>query len=141
MTILHKLLRQLYWKRIRTTNAFILDKYAVYAVRWSGRRSFRVDSQTVCYAIDVIEIPDHLRRIIDRPVIKPDLSQSIQVLRRHGRRRPGQFDRVITEGPIGIAELRLRVVGSNPFHPLGIVDLSPEVNGVCLDSVVTVVGT
>jgi len=52
----------------------------------SALRLFRINAETVGYAIDVVEVSDHLRRIVDRPVVESDRAQPIQIFRRNGGR-------------------------------------------------------
>ena len=47
---------------------------------------------------------------------------------------------MLAQGPVDIGEVGLGVVRLDPLDPPGVVDLGPEVVGVLLYSVVTVVG-
>jgi hypothetical protein len=47
---------------------------------------------------------------------------------------------MVTQGAVGFGELGFGVVGLDPFYPVGVVDLGPEVVGVGLCSVDAAVG-
>jgi hypothetical protein len=102
---------------------------------------FQINAQPVGDAVDVVEERNDLRRVVDRAVGQPHRSQPINVGLGDGPRRAGQLDRVVAQRPIDRIEWCGGVIFLNRVYVPLILDLSPEVIRVGLDSVVTVVGT
>ena len=100
---------------------------------------FRIDSQAVGDAVDVVEVGDHLGGVADGPVGKAQGPQTVKVIRSYARGSRGQLDRMVAQGPIGIRHNRLSIISGDLIGPAGVVDLSPEVIPVGDDSVVAVV--
>ena len=100
---------------------------------------FRIDSQALGDAVDVVEVGDHLGGVADGPVGKAQGPQTVNVLGSYACRSRGQLDRMVAEGPIGIRHNRLSIISGDLIGPAGVVDLSPEVVPVGDHSVVAVV--
>lgn len=100
---------------------------------------FRVDTEPVGNAVDVVEITDDLRRDRNLGIIESQVPQCIQVRRRHISWSSGQLDGVVTEGPVGLAQFCRAEVKDQLLGELQISRLQTEV--VCMgeSSVVAVV--
>lgn len=101
---------------------------------------FEVDTQAVGDAIDVVEERDHLGGVVDGLVGEAQLPQMINVSLGYLGRCFRQLDGVIAQGPIDRGQLGLRIVGLDLLDPGGILDLSPEVISMGLNSVPAAVG-
>ena len=98
-----------------------------------------LDAHTLRDAVDVVEVRDHLDRVVDRGVVPAVATELVGVGEADGRRRPGQLNRVIAERPNAWLELGLAVVVRRVERELVICGLSTEVVCVRERSVVAVV--
>lgn len=99
-----------------------------------------INPETVGDAVDVVEERDDLGCIADGEIGKPGGAQPLHVRSLNPRRRARELHRMIAERPIDRRKLGRRIVALDSLNPIGVVDLSTEVEGVCLRSVVTAVG-
>lgn len=100
----------------------------------------KINAETVGDAVDVVKERNDLGRIADGAIRKPGGAQPLHVRSLNPRRRARELHRMIAERPIDRRELGRRVVALDSLNPIGVVDLSTEVEGVCLRSVMATVG-
>ena len=117
-----------------------LGEVAVSDALSSGHTVFEVDAQAVDDTVDVVEERDHLGGIVDGLVGKAQLPQTINVSLSHCGRCFRQLDGMIAQGPIDLGQLGLGIVGLDLLDPGGVLDLSPEVISMGLNSVAAAVG-
>lgn len=108
-------------------------------VSLSSHFRFKIDAEAIGDAVDVVEKRYDLRGVVDRTVREPERSETVDIRLRDGGGRLGQLDGVVAERAIELGQLRLRIIGLDPPNPFIIVDLSPEVFRMGLDSVITIV--
>jgi hypothetical protein len=106
-----------------------------------GHPRFEVHTQTIRDAIDVIEIGDGLRGVVYGAIGEAQGAQVVDIGAAHRVRCAGQLDCVITQGAVHFTESGLRVIRLDHGDQLIVLDLRPEIVGVGLRSVVTVIGT
>ncbi len=82
-----------------------------------------------------------MRGVVDGAVAEAELAEVVEVRWADGGRRARQLDGVVAKRPIHLGELGGPVIRLDLLYPFPIVDLSPEVESVGLNSVMTVVGT
>jgi len=107
---------------------------------------FRLYPEGIGDPRDVVEVGDHLGRVMDRGVIKPLRSEPAQIGRRQLLLAMCQLRGEFAERLVRPGELRLAPVPGDRVHEaVGFLlrldllgDLGPDVVGVCLRSVVTV---
>jgi hypothetical protein len=88
--------------------------------------------------VDVVEVRDHLDRVVDGGVGQADFAQALEIGRRGRRRLAGYLDRKVTERADTWRQVGVAVVPLGRIRPFGFA-LGTEVVGVCANSVVTVV--
>ena len=74
---------------------------------------FGFDTKRIGDAIDVIEVTNHLRRIVDDLVIRTGGSEDIEVGRSHDMRRLGQLFGVLEQSTIELADAGLAPIGAD----------------------------
>ena len=89
-----------------------------------------VDPDRVRDAVDVVEVADHLDRIVDRGVVPPMGPERVRVLEPDRGRDRRQLDGVITERTNARLEIRLPIVVGRMLRQLVICALCTEV--VCM---------
>jgi hypothetical protein len=90
---------------------------------------FGFDTKRIGDAIDVIEVANHLRRIVNNLVVGPGCAEHIEVGRSHDLRRLGQLFGVFEQGSIELADACLAPIGADVVDKqisLVIVD-NPEI--------------
>ena len=109
---------------------------------------FGLDAERIGDAIDVVEVTNHLRRIMDNLVISTSGTEHIEVGRTHDLRRLGQLLGVFEECPVQLADACLAPVRADMMdEQIGLVivdypkifDLSTEVVRMRAPSVEAVV--
>ena len=96
-----------------------------------------IDTKPVGDSVYVVEVCDDLSGVGDRAFGKPDRPQPINVGGTHVARCPRELVRVVAQRPVHGAEFSFAIVRLDVADPIVVVDLSPEVVGVGLRSVVT----
>ncbi len=97
------------------------------------------DSDALGDAVDVVEVGDHLDRVVDGGVIPAVRAQLVRVRRRDRRRLAGELDRVVAESANRAGQVGLPVVVRRVRRELLICALSTEVVCMRAYSVVAVV--
>ena len=81
-----------------------------------------------------------MRRIVNGAIAEAELAEVVEVRWADSGRRARQLDGVVAKRPIHLSELGGPVIRLDLFYPFPIVNLSPEVESVGLNSVMAVVG-
>ena len=81
---------------------------------------FRIDPESVCQAIDVIEVSDHLDRVQDVAVGQAVLAQRLDVLLAQGRRRARDALREFAQRLLPRGEPGASVIVLDVFGKLGV---------------------
>ena len=97
------------------------------------------DADAVGDAVDVVEVRDHLDRVVNRLVFPTMRAQTIDVTLRHRRRLGRQLNREVAERQHGKLEVGLPIVVGRVLCELFWGALATEVVGMRANSVVAVV--
>lgn len=107
---------------------------------------FGLDAERVCNPVDIVEVGNHLHRIMDGAVIKPGRTQRIQVCRQHFARGVRELGRKLAQCAVYECQGCSAPVSSHSVYvSIGLCcdcnfsDLSPEVVGMPLRSVVALI--
>ena len=101
---------------------------------------FGIDAQRVGNAVDVIEVGNHLDRIENVAVIKPVLTEGVDILFADGGRSSGHQIGEFCQGLAARRKLCTDIVALDLFGQLWVTAFPTEILSVSFDSIEAVVG-
>ena len=78
--------------------------------------ALRLHTQRVRHPRDVVEVGDHLRRVVDRRVIQSVRTQRVEIFYAGGVLVVREFGRVLTQRAIGLRQRRVTPIARHGVH-------------------------